>query len=155
VSCAELDDSSDSPCSNLQEFKVWVPNEPCDPWVEIEGDLKGKVKQVKILDLDLTYQVSFPQMNIEIFWSVAPDDLGGMKFVPKPDSINLFNSTIMNLRDLPIFGTTGEVERCTKFLISRVHSIILWLDKRYPIHTEDIHHLARLSIKGEDVSEGF
>jgi hypothetical protein len=78
-----------------------------------------------------------------------------MQFMPKPEFINLFNSTIMNLRDLPVFGTTGEVARCTKFLISRVHDRSLWLDRRYPIHTEDIHQLTGLSIEGEDVSKGF
>jgi hypothetical protein len=31
-----------------------VSNEPCDPWVEIMGNLQGKVEQVKLLDLDLT-----------------------------------------------------------------------------------------------------
>ena len=69
--------------------------------------------------------------------------------------INLFNSTIMNIRDLPVFDTTGDVARCTKFLISRVHDKSLWLDKRYPIHAEDIHKLTRMSFKGEDVSKGF
>jgi hypothetical protein len=86
-----------------------VPDEPCDPRVEVVGDLKGKVEQVKLLDLDLTDPVLFPQMNIDVFWSIAPDELGGMQFVPKPEFINLFNSTIMNLRDLPVFGTTGDV----------------------------------------------
>jgi hypothetical protein len=75
--------------------------------------------------------------------------------VPKPEFINLFNSTIMNLRDLLVFSTFGEVARCTKFMISRVHDIILWLDRRYPIHVEEIHQLTRLSIEGEDVSKGF
>jgi hypothetical protein len=31
------------------------------------GDLKGKVEKVKILDFDLTYQVMFPRMNIDVF----------------------------------------------------------------------------------------
>jgi hypothetical protein len=48
-------------------------------------------------------------MNIDVFWSIAPDELGGMQFIPNPEFINLFNSTIMNLRDLPMFGTTGDV----------------------------------------------
>jgi hypothetical protein len=64
------------------------------------GDLKGKVEQVKLLDLDLKDPVLFPQMNIDIFWEMAPDKLGGMQFMPKPEFFNLFNSTIMNLRDL-------------------------------------------------------
>jgi hypothetical protein len=94
-------------------------------------------------------------MNIDIFWSIIPDELGGMQFVLKPEFINFFNSTIMNLRDLPMFGTIGDVVRCTKFLISRVHDISLWLDRRYPIHVEDIHQLTGLSLEGEDVSKGF
>jgi hypothetical protein len=61
----------------------------------------------------------------------------------------------MNLRDLPVFGTTGEIARCTKFLISRVHDRSLWLDKRYPIHAKDIQQLTGLSSQGEDVSKGF
>ena len=61
----------------------------------------------------------------------------------------------MNLRDLPVFGTTGEIACLTKFLISKVHDISLWLDKRYPIHAEDIQQLTRLSSQGDDVSKGF
>jgi hypothetical protein len=75
--------------------------------------------------------------------------------VPKPEFINLLNSTIMNLRDLPVFDTIGEVARCIKFLIKRVHDRILWLDRQYPIHAEDIHQLIGLSLEGEDVSKGF
>jgi hypothetical protein len=132
-----------------------VPYERRDPWVKIVDDLKGKVEQVKLLNLNLIEWVLFPQINIDVFWSVSPDKLGGMKFVPKPDFINLFNSMIMNLRELPVFGTTGEVARCTKIMISRVHERILWLDRRYPIHAKYIHQLTRLFIEGEDVSKGF
>jgi hypothetical protein len=64
-----------------------------------------------------------------------------MHFVPNLGFINLFNSTIMNLGDLPVFRTTGEVARCTKFLINRIHDKILWLDQRYPVHVDDIHQL--------------
>jgi len=132
-----------------------VPDEPWDPRVEVVVDLKGKVEQVKLLDLDLTDQVLFPQMNIDVFWTITPDKLGGMQFVSKPEFINIFNSTIMNLRDLPVFGTTGEVAWCTKFLINRVHEKSIWLDRRYPIHTEDIYQLTRLSLDDKDVPKGF
>jgi hypothetical protein len=75
--------------------------------------------------------------------------------MPKKEFINLFNSTIMNLRYLPVFHTSGEVARCTKFLINRVHEKSLWMDRKYPIHSEDIHQRTGLSIEGEDVSKGF
>jgi hypothetical protein len=64
--------------------------------------------------------------------------MGDMHFIAKNEFINLFNLTIMNLRDLPVFGTIGEIARCMKFLISRVHDKSLWLDKRYPIDAKDI-----------------
>jgi hypothetical protein len=77
-------------------------------------------------------------MHIDVFSEMDLDGTEDMQFVPKSDFINLFNLTIMNLRDLPVFSTPSEVEWCTKFLISRVHEKILWLDKKYPIHDEYI-----------------
>jgi hypothetical protein len=94
-------------------------------------------------------------MSIDAFWSIALDELGGMQFVSKPEFINLFKSTIMKLKDLPVFGTTGDVARCTKFMINKVHNRSLWLDRRYPIHAVYSHHLIGLSLEGEDVSKGF
>jgi hypothetical protein len=55
-----------------------VLDDLCDPQVEIMGDLKGKFEQVKLLNLNLIDQVLFPQMSIDLLWSVALDDLGGM-----------------------------------------------------------------------------
>jgi hypothetical protein len=98
-----------------------VRDDPYDPRVQVMVDLKGKVEHVKLLDLDLADRVLFPQMYIDVFWKMVPDELGGMKFIPKLDFVNLFNSTIMNLRDLPVFNTTHEVAQCTKFPINRVH----------------------------------
>jgi hypothetical protein len=83
------------------------------------------------------------------------DDIRGMQFNPKPEFINMFNSMIMNLRDLPVFGTTDEIVHCTKFLISRVHDRSIWLDHRYMIHAYDINQLIVLYLEGEDVAKGF
>jgi hypothetical protein len=51
--------------------KEEVPDEPTDPRVEIVGDLKGKVEQVKLLDLDLTDSALFPQMHTYVFWDIV------------------------------------------------------------------------------------
>ena len=63
--------------------KEAVPEEPCDPQVEVMGDLKGKLEHVKLLDLDLMDSVLFPHMHTYVFWEMALDGLGGMQFVPK------------------------------------------------------------------------
>ena len=64
---------------------------------------------MKLMDIDMMDQVLFPQMNIVVFWDMVLDTMGGMQFVSKTEFINLFNSTIMHLKDLQVFGTTGEV----------------------------------------------
>jgi hypothetical protein len=61
----------------------------------------------------------------------------------------------MNFLDVPVFDTTGKVICCTKFLINRVNSGSLWLDREYIIHIDNIYQLIRLSMEGEDVSKGF
>jgi hypothetical protein len=129
-------------------MKEAVPDDPYDPRVKIVGDLKGKVEHVKLLDLDLMDSTLIPQMHPNIFWEIALDGTGDMQFVPKKEFINLFNSTIMNLRDLPVFGTTGVIAHCMKFLTSRVHDRSLWLDKWYPIHAKYIQKLTLLSSQG-------
>jgi len=47
--------------------KYAVPDEPYDSRVEVIVDIKGKVEQVELLDLDLIDPVLFPQMNIDVF----------------------------------------------------------------------------------------
>jgi hypothetical protein len=88
--------------------------------------------------MNLTDTTLFPKMNINVFYEMDSGSKREVKFLPKDEFMKLFHSTIMNLRDLPVFRTTGEVARCTKFLISRVHDS-LCLYRRYPIHVEDIH----------------
>jgi hypothetical protein len=52
--------------------KEEVLDELCDPQVEIIGDLKGKIENVKLLDLDLMDSTLFPQMHPNVFWELSP-----------------------------------------------------------------------------------
>lgn len=61
----------------------------------------------------------------------------------------------MTLRDLPFFGTTSEVMRCTKFLISIFNEGYLWLNRQYSIHVDDIYRLKGLSFYRKDFSTTF
>ena len=47
--------------------KEAVPDEPYDPRFKVVDDLKGKVEHVKILDLELTDSILFPQMHTYVF----------------------------------------------------------------------------------------
>jgi hypothetical protein len=59
--------------------KEEIPGKPCDPRVEVMGNVKGKFEQVKLLDLNLMDKVLFLQMNISVFWDLAPYAIGGMQ----------------------------------------------------------------------------
>ena len=58
----------------------------------------------------------------------------------------------MNLRTLPVFGTTRPALQCTRFLLSQIQNGSLWLNEEIPIHAEHIHRLTGLSQNGADVS---
>jgi hypothetical protein len=58
--------------------KEEIPHEPYDPRIKVMGDVKGKFEQEKLLDLELTDQVLFYQMNINVFWDLALDSTRGM-----------------------------------------------------------------------------
>ena len=54
-----------------------------------------------------------------------------------------------------VFFITGEVMKCTKYLINRARAHTLWMDKAYLIHVKDNYALIDLSMKGEDVSHAL
>jgi hypothetical protein len=95
------------------------------------------------------------QMDLHTFMDCSALPTDEMQWEWKPSYIPLQNSTLMNLYDLSMFGTIGDVARCTKFLISHMHNSTLWLDQAYPIHVDDIHNLIGLSMEGQYVKDGF
>jgi hypothetical protein len=124
----------------------------------LDRDLQGcqrKDRASKAFELGFGRPSIFPIDEHRCVLGLDMDAIRGMQFFSKHEFINLFNSTIMNLRDLPVFGTTSEVVRCTKFLITRVHDRSIWLDQRYLIPIDEIHQLTGLSLEGEDVAKGF
>lgn len=54
-----------------------------------------------------------------------------------------------------MFDTQFPVMQCTKLLVSRMHGDLLWLDRDYPIHVEDISWLTGLDEVGNAVITAF
>jgi hypothetical protein len=90
-----------------------------------------------------------------MYMDYFPLPFGELELQWKTSYVSLRESNLMNLWELPFFGTTGEIAQCTKFLISHKHNSSPWLDREYPIHVHDIHQLTGLSIESEDVTGGF
>ena len=46
--------------------------------------------------------------------------------------------------------------KCKEFILSWVHgNSSLWLDREYSMHVQYIHRFTRLSMEGQDVTQGF
>jgi hypothetical protein len=51
------------------------------------------------------------------------------KIIPQPWTMNLAQSTILNVMKIPHFGRHQEVNACVKLLLSCYHGGYLWLDR--------------------------
>lgn len=119
------------------------------------GDLYGQVEHARLVDQDFSDGDLFPHMKLDQYMDYYPASNGEICMQWRTAFAPLRDETLCNLMELPVFGTSGEVARCTKFLISRVHGGSLWLDQEYPIHVDDIHLLTGLSMEGQDVTDAF
>jgi len=94
-------------------------------------------------------------MKTEVYLDYIPLPFGEVYVQWETSHVSLRESTIMNLWYLLVFGTIREIMHSTKFIICRIHNGSLGLDKEFPIHVDDIHKLAGLSMESEDVVNGF
>jgi hypothetical protein len=72
------------------------------------------------------------------------------RIIPQPWTINLAQSTILNVMKIPHFGRHEEVNRCIKLLLSCYHGSYLWLDRHIIVDLTLIHRITGLSMQGPD-----
>ena len=69
--------------------------------------------------------------------------------------VNLAQSTLLNVMNIPHFGRHQEVNACVKLLLSCYHGGYLWLDLRITVDLTLIHRITRLSMQGPDPQEFY
>lgn len=72
------------------------------------------------------------------------------RIIPQPWTMDLVQSTILNMIKIPHFGRHQEVNVCVKILLSIFHGGYLWLGKRITVDSALIHRITRLSMQGPD-----
>ena len=107
--------------------------------------LVGKYDNAALIDANLSNAAEFPSLQrqtyMENYCTTAENPASRLL----PEYRGLQTSSLMNLRNLPVFGTIGPVLQCTRFLLSRIQNGSLWLAQEIPIHAENIHRLTGLS----------
>ena len=72
------------------------------------------------------------------------------KIIPKLWTMNLAQSTLLNVMKIPHFGRHQEVNAYVKLLISCYHGGYLWLDHHIIVDPKMIHRVTQLSMQGPD-----
>ena len=70
------------------------------------------------------------------------------KIIPQPWTMNLAQSTLLNVMKIPHFGRHQEVNAYVKLLLSCYHGVYLWLDHCIIVDLTLIHRITRLSMQG-------
>jgi len=132
-----------------------VPQIALDARIEVIDDLYGKYNRSNLIDNDFTDGFQFLPMKREVYPEEFQWEDGTRTSRIRGDFKGLQKSKLFSLRNLPVFGTQLAAMQCTKLLASRKHGGCLWLDREYPIHTEDIYRLTGLANMGNVVSAAF
>jgi hypothetical protein len=77
------------------------------------------------------------------------------KIIPQPWTMNLTQSTILNVMKIPHFGRHHEVNACVKTPLSCYHGGYLWLDRCIIVDPTLIHRIIRLSMQGPDPQDFY
>jgi hypothetical protein len=77
------------------------------------------------------------------------------KIIPQSWTMNLVQSTLLNVMKIPHFGRHQEVNTCVKILLSCYHGGYLWLDRRITVDPTLIHRITGLSMQGPDPQDFY
>jgi hypothetical protein len=77
------------------------------------------------------------------------------KIIPQPWTMNLAQSTLLNVMKIPHFGRHQEVNACVKILLSCYHGGYLWLDRCITVDPTLIHRITGLSMQGPDPQDFY
>jgi hypothetical protein len=77
------------------------------------------------------------------------------KIIPQSWTMNLAQSTLLNVMKIPHFGRHQEVNACVKMLLSCYHGGYLWLDHRITVDPTLIHRITGLSMQGPDPQDFY
>jgi hypothetical protein len=77
------------------------------------------------------------------------------KIIPQPWTMNLTQSTLLNVMKIPHFGRHQEVNSCVKIILSCYHGSYLWLGYCIIVNLTLIHRITGLTMQGHDLQDFY
>jgi hypothetical protein len=114
---------------------------------------QDKIAALKFSDFNLRYRKNYSMLAPYKYLTKTKGK--NSKIIPQPWTMNLAQSTLLNVMKIPHFGRHQEVNACVKILLSCYHGSYLWLDHRITVDLTLIHRITRLSMQGPDPQEFY
>jgi hypothetical protein len=109
---------------------------------------QDKITTLKFSDFNLGDRKNHSMLALHRYFTRTKGK--NSEIIPQPWTMNLAQSTILNVMKIPHFGRHQEVNVCVKLLLSCYHGGYLWLDKRITVDPTLIHKITKLSMQGID-----
>jgi hypothetical protein len=114
---------------------------------------QDNIATLKFNDFNLRYRKNY---NILTPYKYLTKMKGNnSKIIPQLWTMNLVQSTLLNVMKIPHFERHQEVNGCFKLLLSCYHGGYLWLDHRITVNPTLIHRITGLSMQGPDQQEFY
>lgn len=124
--------------------------------VQEQGNLLGKIDQLKFQDYNLQGPQKFPQFQADQYLLVREDPVTKRQSLALQPWIEVLEpSGLLNLLRIPHFGRSAEVTIVMKILLSCMHEGFLWLDRKVDLNVHLIHRIMGLSKRGADPAKHF
>jgi hypothetical protein len=112
-----------------------------------------KLAALKFCDFNLGDWKAYSMLALHKYLTMKKGN--NSKIVPQQCMMNLAQSTLLNVMNIPHFGRHQEVNACVKLLLASYHGGYLWLNKCIMIDLTLINQITRLSMQGLDLQDYF
>jgi hypothetical protein len=117
--------------------------------MKVDDEMVG-VDALKYSDHDVTDAIKFPDLAPQSYLESRGEGPSSAPLLePIQWILGLYNMGIMNLLDIPHFGSGKHINGCVKKLLAWVHRGILWMDMTMHINVDLIATIKWLPIDDE------
>jgi hypothetical protein len=114
---------------------------------------QDKVTALKFCDFNLGDHKSYSMLTPYNY--LKRTKVKNSKLIPQQWTMNLVQSTLLNVMKVPHFDRHQEVNACVKLLLASYHGGYLWLYCRITVDPVLINRIIRLSMQGPDPHEYY
>jgi hypothetical protein len=134
--------------SVLREFDYTMVTAYLLKGIHVVRMQQDKITTLKFIDFNLGDRKNYNMLSLYKYLTKTKGK--NLKIIPQPWTMNLVQSTLLNVMKIPHFGRHQEVNACVKLLLSCYHGSYIWLYRCITVDRILIHRITRLSMKGLD-----